>query len=298
MRLRLALLASLAVCGTAQDAPRAAKIQRPGFDFWYRTLGYGAPVVILSGGPGLDCDYLGPVFGEVARKRLAILPELAGTGRSRAASITTETAGLAANVAALDALRSSMGHERWTLLGHSAGAMLAIAYAGAHPERVQSLVLVSSGPISAKYEPGLMDNVRLRLIPEERAAMDRALEKGDILAAMLSSTPGYFYDRQKALDFKAQFRPEAFHPDAMAVMTADMHSPDVNLKSALVKLERPVLVIAGRQDPCDPAIQDEIAAAARGSTLVYIDRCGHFPWIEQPRDFFNAVMDFLNQHAR
>jgi hypothetical protein len=50
----LAILGALAVTAAAQDTPHAAKIQRPGFDLWYRTLGYGAPVVILSGGPGMD----------------------------------------------------------------------------------------------------------------------------------------------------------------------------------------------------------------------------------------------------
>jgi proline iminopeptidase len=298
MTFRLAILGALAISAAAQDTAREAKVPRPGFDFWYRTLGYGAPVVILSGGPGMDCEYVTPVFTEIAKKRLAILPELAGTGRSRASSIKSETAGLAANVAALDALRSSMGHDRWTVLGHSAGAMLAIAYAGAHPDRVQSLVLVSSGSISSRYAAGAMDNIRLRLTADERAATDRAMEKGDIGASILSSTPGYFYDRQKALDFQAQFRPDSFHLDAMKVMNADMHAPGVDLKSALGKLDRPVLVITGRQDPFDPAIQDEIAAAARSSTVVYIDRCGHFPWIEQPRDFFNTVADFLSAHAR
>jgi proline iminopeptidase len=298
MRLRLAVLAALALCAMAQEEPREAKIHRPGFDLWYRTLGYGAPVVILSGGPGLDCDYMTPVFTEIAKKRLAILPQLAGTGRSRAASMTSETAGLAANVAALDALRSSMGHERWTLLGHSAGAMLAMAYAGAHPDRVQSLLLVASGPVSSKFASGAMDNVRLRLEPAERAATDRAFEKGDIAAAMVASTPGYFYDRRKALDFAARFRPESFHLDAMTVMNTDMHAPNVDLKAAVGKLDRPVLVITGRQDPFDPAIQDEIAAAAHASAVVYLDRCGHFPWIEQPADFFSAVADFLHQHAR
>ncbi len=298
MKLGVAFLAALMLPAAAQETPREAKIQRPGFDFWYRTLGYGAPVVILSGGPGMDCDNMIPIFTEIGKKRLAILPELAGTGRSRAASITSATAGLAANIAALDALRASMGHERWTLLGHSAGAMLAIAYAGAHPNRVQSLVLVSSGPISSKYASGAMDNVRLRLTPAERAAMDRALETGDIAAMIVPSAPGYFYDRQKGIEFAAQFRPESFHLDAMAVMNADMHAPEVDLKNALGKVDRPVLVITGRQDPFDPAIQDEIAAAARKPRLVYIDRCGHFPWIEQPDDFFRAVSDFLNLHAR
>jgi proline iminopeptidase len=298
VRLRLALLAAFALSAPAQEAIHAAKIQRPGFDFWYRTLGYGAPIVILAGGPGLDCDYVTPVFIEIAKKRLAILPELAGTGRSRGASITSETAGLAANVAALDALRSSMGHDRWTVLGHSAGAMLAVAYAGAHPDRIQSLVLVSSVPISGKYAAGTTDNIQLRLNAEERAATDRAFQKGDIGEMILSSMPGYFYDRRKALDYKDQFRPEWFHLDAMKMINADMHAPSVDLKAVLGKLDRPALVITGRQDPFDPAIQDEIAAAARSSTLVYIDRCGHFPWIEQPRDFFTALADFLNAHAR
>jgi proline iminopeptidase len=292
------LLIAVALSAAAQDTPREAKIQRPGFDLWYRTLGYGAPVVILSGGPGMDCNYLTPVFTEIARKRLAILPELAGTGRSRGTSITSETAGLGANIAALDALRSSMGHDRWTVLGHSAGAMLAIAYAAAHPDRVQSLVVVASGPISGRYAAGVTDNVRVRLNEIERAAVDRALEKGDIAGMIAVSTPGYFYDREKALAFAAQIRPEAFHTDAMKVMNTDMHAPSVDLKSGLAKLDRPVLVITGRQDPFDPAIQDEIAAAAPKSTLVYIDRCGHFPWIEQPRDFFNAVAEFLNMNAR
>ncbi len=31
----------------------------------------------------------------------------------------------------------------------------------------------------------------------------------------------------------------------------------------------------------------------KGSRLVWLDRCGHFPWIEQPEAFEKAVFEFL-----
>ena len=72
----LALLPALA---QAEEA----KISREGFDLWYRTYGSGRPVLVLSGGPGLDCDYMEPVAQELARKNQAVLVEQRGTGRSR-----------------------------------------------------------------------------------------------------------------------------------------------------------------------------------------------------------------------
>ncbi len=52
-------------------------------------------------------------------------------------------------------------------------------------------------------------------------------------------------------------------------------------------------MIAGRQDPLDPAVQYEIHLAFRNSQLVLLKRCGHFAWVEQPDEFYRAVEDFL-----
>jgi pimeloyl-ACP methyl ester carboxylesterase len=47
-------------------------------------------------------------------------------------------------VADLDELREHLGLERMLLLGHSHGGVVAAAYAAAHPDRVDRLVLAST----------------------------------------------------------------------------------------------------------------------------------------------------------
>src|SRR5213079_2732537 len=46
-------------------------------------------------------------------------------------------------VAELDSLRSTLGFEKFHILGHSWGAIVALEYYRAHPERVASLTLAS-----------------------------------------------------------------------------------------------------------------------------------------------------------
>jgi hypothetical protein len=58
------------------------KLPRGDFALYYRVGGVGRPVVIFSGGPGDDSEYLMPVAQDVARSAQAIVPELRGTGRS------------------------------------------------------------------------------------------------------------------------------------------------------------------------------------------------------------------------
>jgi pimeloyl-ACP methyl ester carboxylesterase len=33
----------------------------------------------------------------------------------------------------------------------------------------------------------------------------------------------------------------------------------------------------------------------KGSRLVWLDRCGHWPWIEQPEALEKALLEFLDQ---
>ena len=69
-----------------------------------------------------------------------ILLDQRGAGQSRPLASTREntTANL---VADLEAVRKHLGIERWLLFGGSWGVTLALAYAVAHPSRVQGMVL-------------------------------------------------------------------------------------------------------------------------------------------------------------
>ena len=112
---------------------REGKLPREGFDLRYRIYGHGSPLLVLSGGPGFDSDYMEPVAAELASDNETILVDLRGTGRSRPPQINRDTVNLKLYLADLEALRERLGYDRWTVLGHSAGANLALNYALSFP---------------------------------------------------------------------------------------------------------------------------------------------------------------------
>jgi len=264
-------------------------VPRDGFDLHYRIYGAGKPVVILSGGPGFDCDYMEPVAKELAKDHQAILVELRGTGRS----IPAETINVTLLLEDLEAIRQHLTLDHWTVLGHSAGAVLAMVYAGRHPEKITSLILANSGPIRRASAGAEMDNLFMRLPREERDALAKLPQEdfGQMLKILL---PGYFYDRSNQSAVAPQLTPDKFHPETSALVGASIMGPEADHRPALANFSKPVLIIAGRQDPLDPAVQYEIHLALKNSTLTLIDRCGHFPWIEQPDKFYPAVRHFLS----
>lgn len=286
------LLAS-AICAGAQSF-ETHKIERNGFDLYYRTYGAGAPIVILSGGPGLDCDYMEPVARELAKTNRAVLVELRGTGRSMPPVLNEQTINVKEILSDLEAVRADLKAERWNLLGHSAGAMLAMSYGAQHPEHVVSLVLVDSGPVRRSTVAGnvISDNINLRLTLEEKKQIPLLLKGDRPTAAYLKLTaPGMFYDREKA-GAVAGFRDESFHEETHKLVNL-AHNAVADMRPSLASFDRPALVIAGRQDPLDPAVQYEIHLALKNSRLEFLNRCGHFAWIEQPQEFYRIVREFL-----
>ncbi len=147
---QLLLVALLSVaCAVAVRAQAAqpqltseGAIQRDGFVLHYRTVGSGTPVLLLSGGPGFEVDYMSGIAQELGSAYKCILLEQRGTGRSRPPSPTGAQMTLQLFVEDIEAVRVSLNVDRLIVLGHSWGGMLAMAYAAAHPDRVRSLILV------------------------------------------------------------------------------------------------------------------------------------------------------------
>ncbi len=112
-----------------------------GLGMAYRVQGpvTGQPWLVLHGGPGSGGNpgLLQPF--DPARHR-AILPDQRGSGRSRPRGSTRRNT-LDTLVGDLEALRHHLGVVRWSVLGGSWGATLALRYAARHPEAVEHLVL-------------------------------------------------------------------------------------------------------------------------------------------------------------
>lgn len=279
------------------DKFQDGKIPRSGFSLYYRVAGAGRPVLILSGGPGDDCDYMAPVALDVAKSARAILLEQRGTGRSRPSVINQNFINLQNYLEDFEAIRIHLNVERWTVVGHSAGGLLAMYYAAAHPERIDKLVLLDTAPIASEFLRPLDDNILDRLSLTERQQLIALQKSGsttpETMSAMARLQMGaFFFDRKVGATAVAAMS-NAWHADIGRLLGNEITPPGYDLRPRLANFDRPVLVLNGRQDPMDPLMAYETSAALKKSMLKFIDRAGHFPWLEHPTELNDILNSFL-----
>jgi len=177
--------------------------------------------------------------------------------------------------------------------------MLALAYAGSHPERTRGIVTAGSGPITAHYLGVFVDNQRSRLPPESMRVVkfwsDPKRQQADPERATFERTrataAAYFYDQDKAFVFAQEIPEDEFNPNVVpAFLRAE---GQFDLRPLLRRIQAPALLLQGRQDLAGEANLIEAHELVRGSRLEWIDRCGHMPWLEQPAETWRIVEEFL-----
>src|SRR6187402_1707194 len=109
-----------AACSLMQAPAKEGYIDAgKGVQLYYRTVGSGnEPVVLIHGGPGFTSDYLADDLAPMARNHKLLIYDQRGIGRS---TLVSDSTALAAQRYAedLEAIRTHLGRERLTLLGHS-----------------------------------------------------------------------------------------------------------------------------------------------------------------------------------
>jgi proline iminopeptidase len=266
----------------------------------YTILGDGKPLLLLSGGLGWSSDYLFPVAQGLSKFFRCILIDQRGTGKSVVQTYDTTSITLSTTIDDIEFLRKCFGYEQWYVLGHSVGGLLASTYASNYPGSVSALILVETVGFSTNLWQYYDDNTWCRLLPSDREVVfywqDSAIVSKDPRRANVefekAVLPAYFFDRKKSLFFREQMRTEDFNLDVWKLIWRDMSKIDVSKKSRNYK--NPVLVLQGRQDQIGESIPLIVSETYPNSKLVFIERCGHYPWLEQPKFFFDIVRTFLS----
>jgi proline iminopeptidase len=277
------------------------KVTRDGIDLVYKVVGpaSGDYVLILSGGPGEDIHSMQGVAGELGKKYRCIMWEQRGTGRSKLAKYDASTINLNAYIEDIEALRKELHAEKFIVLGNSWGMILGLAYSGTHPDAVRAVVTNGSGPITFEYLGVFSDNQIARLgacelevrdfwkdPAREAADSDRAAFERLRVAAV-----AYFFDRKKALQMASELKPEDYN---FRVPPAFLNAEGkYDIRPKLKSIIAPVLLLQGRQDLAGEANVFEAHSLIKNSTLAFIDKCGHMPWLEQPEQTWKIVDEFL-----
>ncbi len=194
-------------------------------------------------------------------------------------------------VSILDAL----GLESATLVGHSAGGMLAAHAALDYPERLDALVLVAPAGIQRSVSWALrmltipvVGEILLRPNPTTaRAAMAGMFEDQSAIPRDFVDT---WIERRKDPRQRGSF----FRLLRSGVGVVGTHR-DLVYRSRLTNLRLPTLVVWGVEDRVVPIPErlDDLAAGNPRIRSLKLSPCGHWPQVEQADRFNSAVTDFL-----
>lgn len=254
-------------------------------------------VVVLHDGPGGSSYPLREGIGEDLQDYRVLYLDQRGSGRSPELPAQPKFFTVDALVQDLEGLRQHFDVDSWTLLGHGFGAIPALEYARLYPKHASHLVLIApwfNFPWLAQqlYRASL----RLRDLPDDLAeppTPQLALEE-----AFKSLEPKAVFD---ALMFPSEHGRLEYEwlAESGGVLGGDVPGQMfvynglwmLDYSTYLLGLQ-PANVIAGTLDG-STFPQCEQVADLTGGTLELVEGAGHFPWIDEPYVFTEALQVLL-----
>jgi len=244
----------------------------------------GHPLMLVHGWTGAKEDFADWMEPLAERHFHVVAPDNRGHGGSSKPSAESDYSfeTFADDVVALaDALE----WDRFVLLGHSMGGMVAQVVALRQPKRLRGLVLMDTHHGAIDVDPGIV-----------AAGIDMARTNGiDAIADLMAvaTEPG-------PLDSEAYRRVCAERPghfqsgiDKTRRSSAAMSSSPSRL-DALSTLDVPTLVIVGEQDEPFVGASEQLAAAIPQARYELLADGGHSPQFEAPEAWWKAMTTFLD----
>jgi pimeloyl-ACP methyl ester carboxylesterase len=265
-----------------------------GHELWYLDRGQGPAVLFIHGllGSSHSWEHLVDALDTDHR---VVAPDLFGHGSS---AKPRGDYSLGAQAATLRDLLDRLDIDRVTLVGHSLGGGIAMQFCWLFPERVERLVLVSSGGLGREVSPLLrsatlpgaewvLPLVASRWVRGRVEAVGRVLTgrgwraSSDLTEAWRGFTSLADADSRRA--FLATTR-SVIDPGGQTV-TAHDHLP--------MTTPIPTLVVWGTRDRMIPAWHAAtLSQAIPGSRVELFERAGHYPHLDEPERFAALLTAF------
>jgi pimeloyl-ACP methyl ester carboxylesterase len=254
--------------------------------------GSGEPLLLVHGFTGAKEDFADFLDGFADRGWHVVAPDLRGHGASEAPD-DEDAYSLQTMSDDVLALADALGWERFDLLGHSMGGMVAQVLALQAPERLRSLVLMDTGhgPVEG-LDPAV---VALAADVVRTEGMERLME----IAAELESirqprTPSEVRVREERAGY-VEFGDRKMRASAAAMYAAMIQllaSAEDRLE-ALARLDVRTLVVVGEEDAGFVGPSERLAEAIPGAVLEVVHDASHSPQFENPDRWWKVVIRFL-----
>ena len=272
--------------------------------FEWEAVGSGEDLVWFEGGPGFWAHLARPDVALVADRFRCHLINAPGCGRTAPPARTSDYTA-SSDIDFYEAACEALGLGQVTLMGHSWGGTLAVAFAAAHPERVHRLVVIDGWcgwPLVDRAEAAEEERRGLDRLRDRSWFSDEILSHGPIeemseeewVARFGRLWPVYFSEPESDL---ARPHVERVRRECRMNMETRHYDDDgIDVRPMLGRVRCPTLVVCGEHDfICGPAWNRPIAEGIAGAEFRVIESAGHCPQYEAPDEFRSALFGWMER---
>jgi proline iminopeptidase len=301
----------------AQD-PSLPQITIDGYTYHAETYGDPAnPVVItVHGGPGGDYRSILSLQA-LSDEYFVVFFDQRGAGlspRVDKGEITMESA-----ITDLDSIVNYFGHgEKVNLVGHSWGAMLASAYLGRFPQKVDHAVLAEPGFLNTEFAQIWAEGTKIHYSlgalayflktkfeslhingPDDQASNDYFVHQWNLYQGDDHPQASYYCEGDKPNE-NVSWRFGSAAGEAIFQEAVDANGNfDINLADGVAQFENKVLFMTGEcQSLLGAEFQSQQMTLFLSAELAVIPDAGHEMFFENPEESVAVVRTYLNAPAR
>jgi proline-specific peptidase len=259
----------------------------------YSIVGNGEPLLICPVTWGID-GHRWTMLDELAKNFTVIRLDPRGTGGSTPVKEKFEY-GIPTLITDIENLRLHLGTDQWNVIGQSAGGWTALEYALAYQHSVKNLIVVCSSPTGKFHKGTFRDpdhplysefehiSKEIRTLPSEERVkkFNQTIYRFDV---QTEAGKRIIDDVFSTVEFNAK-RNQYF------VMT-ELNRYDVTER--LHEINNPSLIIGSTLDVhVSSSWSEMMAQKIPHAQLKMMEKSGHFPWLDEPGEFFESINTFL-----
>ncbi|MCW1430641.1 alpha/beta fold hydrolase [Novosphingobium sp. JCM 18896] len=258
-------------------------------------VGGKGPAVLLLHGYGETGDMWSPLAAALKDDHTVVVPDLRGMGLSShpAGGFDKMTQGRD-----MQGLLAALGIERYDVVAHDIGNMVAFALATQQPDRIGHLVVIDApvpgvGPWDEVLKMPLLWHFRFGGKDMERLVAGRERIYLDRFWNEFSANPARFDEASRQHYAALYARPGAMHSGFAQFAAFDQDTADNRAwLAAGNKLKMPILALGGEKS-FGPMMATVMRAAATNVTEGVVPDSGHWIMEENPAGTVTRVVTFL-----
>jgi proline iminopeptidase len=269
-----------------------------GLKLWYKVSGTGPVCIFPTPGWGPSSELYFLKLTPLEEMFTMVYLDTRGSGHSEKPELNAYSMKNFADD--VEGLREHLGVETMWLMGHSDGGLIILNYASENRNHIEGLILVDTPMGNTSTDSARMKRMQLRKnepwFDDAFKAFQKIPTTQKEFESYINSILPFFFSSVENLEKNRDVFAKITLSFNATLGRAQSDQSSVDLSVFLPVMKIPTLVIVGIDDfICTLTASEYLHCEISNSKLLVIENAGHFPWLEQPQQFFNGIKTFLSK---